>query len=491
MSDAYATLKERRARIYRLEHVQAIATWDRMTNMPPGGAKARAAAQGELAALIQSMAADPSLDALVADAERESLDGDDALNLELLARERLLAQAVSEALLRKRSDAVAAATEAWAAARAANDWPRFAEALAPLLDCVREQAARIGDALGVSPYDALLDQYDRGLRHARVTALFDEITTWLPGTVERVMARRSDEPLVGPVGPFAVDCQRQACAAMMERLGFDFATGRLDASLHPFTGGVPEDVRITTRYSEDDCLGGLLATMHETGHARYQAGLPRGWAGQPLGEACSASMHEAQALSFERQIVPTAGFVRELSTVLSDAHGAQPAFAPENLRRLITRVRPGPIRVEADEVTYPAHVIARVEIEAALIRGEIDVDDIPAWWDERMARLLGLDTRGDFARGPLQDIHWSQGMFGYFPAYLLGALIAAQLASSFARDRTGDAGEEDLDGFPDWLASRIWSEGARHTTEALVRHVTGEPLGTDAFRAHIERRYLS
>lgn len=487
-TDAYAELKERRARIHRLEHVQSIATWDRMTNMPRGGAGARAAAQGELAALVRSIATDPSLDALIADAEGTTLAPDDVLNLALMRRERVFAQAVPEVLLKRKAEAVGTASAAWAAARKANDWPLFAIALASLLNCVREEAARIGHALGLSPYDALLDRYDRGLRHEYVATLFGDIASWLPDAIGKAMASQADIATIAPVGPFPAERQRQLCVTVMERLGFDFDGGRLDTSLHPFTGGVPEDVRLTTRLREDDCLSGLLGIVHETGHGCYQAGLPRPWLGQPIGEPCSASMHEAQALSFERQIAPTTGFVAILSELLSDAFGAQDAFAPDNLRRLMTRVRPGPIRVDADEVTYPAHIIARVEIEAALIGGSIEVADIPAWWDERMQRLLGIDTRGKFTNGPLQDMHWSQGMFGYFPAYLLGATIAAQLADAFRRER--DIETDTLDGYPEWLATHIWPEGSRFTTEDLVGRATGRPLGTEAFRAHIQRRYL-
>ncbi len=491
---AYAALKAYRTRIHNLEHLQAIASWDRLTHMPAGGAPARAAAQGELAALLQRMQADPEVGELLVQAGHEALGPNDATNLALMRRERVIAQALPEQLVQRRAECVRAASQAWQAARSSNDWGLFAAALAPLLDCVQEQAARIGDGLGISPYDALLDGYDRGLRADRVTALFSGVATWLPGIIAASIECQTQSDVLTPVGPFDPARQRDVGIAVMTLLGFDFSAGRLDVSAHPFTGGVPEDVRLTTRYREDDCLSALLGIIHETGHGRYQSGLPRAWLGQPLGEPCSAAMHEAQALAFERQLAPTPAFAARLSPLLTDAFGAQPAFAPDNLLRLMTRVRPGPIRVEADELTYPAHVILRVEIEAALIDGTIAVDDVPAWWDERMARLLGIDTRGDFTRGPLQDIHWSQGMFGYFPAYLFGAMIAAQLVERFRQDVPdfgGDAARTDFAQFGDWLEAQVWSRGAALTTDALVEAVTGRPLSDDALRAHFERRYLS
>jgi carboxypeptidase Taq len=489
---AYSALTAHRRRIYNLEHLQAIASWDRLTNMPSGAAPARAMAQGELAALLQVMGSDPTLGALLDAAKGELLDPEATANLDLMRHERARTMAVPEALARQRVQAAGASMAAWEAAKAANSWAPFADALEPLVAVVRETARRIGDALAISPYDALLDGFDRGLRTQRVKALFGEVQSWLPDMIASATARprsHSPTPLQGPFDP---DVQRSLCAEVMAQLGFDFSGGRLDTSVHPFTGGTPEDVRLTTRYRVDEVLPALTGVIHETGHGRYQAGLPRAWLGQLLGEACSASMHEAQALAFERQMAPTRGFIAKLSPLMAKAFGPQDGFSPDNLRGLLTRVAPGAIRVEADELTYPAHVMLRVDIEMALIEGEIGVRDVPDLWDEKMSRLLGLNTRGDVVRGPLQDVHWAQGMFGYFPSYLLGAMIAAQLVEAYRQgcgDDDLDLEAEDLGGLPDWLAAEVWSRGASLTTEALVQTVTGAPLGAAALKAHLARRY--
>lgn len=490
---AYDALAARHTRWHRLEHLQSLATWDRMTSMPAKGAPARAAAQAELAATLHGEQNDASIDGLLQRAAGEPLEGDQRLNLQRMQRQRLLATALPAELVARRHQLIGEAMPAWAAARAGNDWRAFERVLAPLVALVREEATCLARVLGVTRYDALLEQHEPGMRQARMAQLFDEVAAWLPGLLARALDRQRDHTVIDPVGPFPLVAQRALCERVMQLLGFDFDAGRLDTSAHPFTGGVPEDVRLTTKFADTGFLPALLATMHETGHARYQQNLPREWLGQPLAGPHSAALHEGQALSFERQLAPLPAFCATLAPLLREAFGAQPAFDPQNLQRLLIRVRPGRIRIEADELTYPAHVMLRVEIEAALVSGEIDVADVPAWWDERMRRLLGIDTRGDFARGPLQDAHWAQGLFGYFPAYLLGAMVAAQCFEALRQD-TPDLDERvsagDVGCVGEWLGQQVWRQGARHDLDAAMQVATGRPLGTAALQRHLARRYL-
>jgi carboxypeptidase Taq len=280
----------------------------------------------------------------------------------------------------------------------------------------------------------------------------------------------------------------------MRLLGFDFEAGRLDVSTHPFCGGVPEDVRMTTRYRDDEFLGSLMGTIHETGHGRYEQNLPRDWLGQPLANARSMALHESQSLSFEMQLGSHPGFVKHLAPLVAGAFGAQPAFEPANLHRLVTRVKPGLIRVDADEVTYPAHVILRYEIERPLIEGEIEPEDVPALWDQKMMELLGQDTRGNFKDGPLQDVHWPEALFGYFPCYSLGAMYAAQWFAAMRRaapdlDARIEAGEVGV--VFDWLRENIWQQASRWSTDELAVRASGEALNPAHFKAHLESRYLA
>jgi carboxypeptidase Taq len=279
----------------------------------------------------------------------------------------------------------------------------------------------------------------------------------------------------------------------MKLLGFDFEGGRLDVSVHPFCGGVPEDVRITTRYSEDDFARSLMAVIHETGHARYEQGLPRETLGQPVGRARSAGIHESQSLAFEMQVARHPAFLRRIGPLIREHLGDQPALSDDNLIRRYRSVMPGLIRVEADELCYPAHIILRFEIERALVDGEIEPEDIPALWDGKMRDYLGLDTRGNFRDGCMQDVHWAEGLMGYFPSYTLGAMCAAQYFAAMRRatpDLDERIGAGDLRPVIDWLRANIWQQGSRHETDELLQRATGEALNPAHFRAHLEARYL-
>jgi carboxypeptidase Taq len=235
-----------------------------------------------------------------------------------------------------------------------------------------------------------------------------------------------------------------------------------------------------------------MGTIHETGHARFEQNLPRAWLGQPIGVARSYGIHESQSLSFEMQLARSRSFVGLLSPLLAAHFGTQPAFEAENLYRLLTRVEPGLIRVNADEVTYPAHVILRYEIERPLVEGAIEIEDIPAMWDERMQALLGLDTRGNYRDGCMQDVHWSEGAFGYFPSYTLGAMYAAQWFAALRRalpDLDARIAAADFSPVFEWLATNIWSQASRWETPELTRRASGEALDPAHFRAHLESRY--
>jgi carboxypeptidase Taq len=332
---------------------------------------------------------------------------------------------------------------------------------------------------------------------AKVDRIFGDVRQWLPELILQVRDKQQAEhaarPLIEPVGPFALDAQRRLCDQVMRVLGFDFAAGRLDVSTHPFCGGVPEDVRMTTRFREDDFLGSLMGTVHETGHGRYEQNLPRELLGQPVAEARSMALHESQSLSFEMQLGSHPGFVAQLAPLVTAAFGPQPAFEPHNLQRLMTRVKRGLIRVDADEVTYPAHIILRYEIERPLIEGEIEPEDVPALWDAKMQELLGLDTRGNYKDGPLQDVHWPEALFGYFPCYSLGAMYAAQWFGAMRRampdlDAQIQAGQ--LAPLFGWLQQHIWSQGSLWTTDELAVRASGERLNPAHLKAHLQARYL-
>ncbi|WP_429098735.1 hypothetical protein [Aeromonas veronii] len=253
------------------------------------------------------------------------------------------------------------------------------------------------------------------------------------------------------------------------------------------------DVRITTRYNEQEFVSSLMGIVHETGHARYEQGLPRHLLGQPVAEARSMAIHESQSLFCEMQLGHHPAFLALLAPRIRHHFGEQAAFAPDNLAKLYSRVEPGFIRVDADEVTYPAHVILRYELERDLVEGKIEVADIPELWDAKMQQWLGLSTKGNYRNGCMQDIHWTDGSFGYFPSYTLGAMYAAQLRFALEKE-LGSMGEVIAAGrLPEifgWLGRNIWSQGSLHSTDELVRRATGEALNPHWLRQHLEQRYL-
>jgi len=490
---AYAELHQRHQRLHHLAHLKSIAEWDQSANMPAKGNEARSLAVAEMGGLLHQLATEPALKGLLDAAEQEPLDADQRANLREMRRVWRASNALPQALVEAKSLAASRCEHAWRGQRQANDWAAYLPNLREVIKLAREEASFLADSSGLSRYDALMDQYEPGMRSAEVDRVFGDLRSWLPGLIQSVRAKQAGEKVLEPVGSFPKAAQRALGLEAMRLMGFDFEAGRLDESAHPFCGGVPEDVRMTTRYREDNFLPSLMGTIHETGHGRYEQNRPREWLGQPLSEARSMGLHESQSLSFEMQLGSHPAFAKLLSPLLNQYFGAQPAFEAGNLHGLLTRVSPGLIRVDADEVTYPAHIILRYEIERALIEGQIECEDIPALWDAKMMELLGLDTRGNFKDGCMQDVHWGAGLVGYFPCYTLGAMYAAQWFAAMRRampDLDAQIGAGNLAPVFDWLKQNIWLQGSRYETPELVRLASGESLNPAHFKAHLQSRYL-
>lgn len=494
MTAAYQELSRTFQRLARFGHLGAIAGVDMQTTMPPGGSQARGEAMAELSVFMHELLTDKRLGGLFDAAGQESLNDVEQANLGEMQRAWRQATLLPASLVEAKSLAGSRCEHAWRSQRPANDWQGFSANLKEVVKLSREEAQLRADALGVSRYDALLDVFEPGMTSAQLDSTFGDLKSWLPDLLQKAVARQQATPIAQPVGPFAIESQKQLGLSVMATLGFDFNHGRLDVSAHPFCGGVPEDVRITTRYNENDFLSALMGVIHETGHARYEQNLPQQWRGQPVALARSTAMHESQSLFMEMQLGRSHAFLQHIHPQVVALMGDQPALERNNFIRLTQRVKPGFIRVDADELSYPAHVILRYEIERALIEGEIEVEDIPALWDEKMQQSLGIDTRGNYRDGCMQDIHWTDGAFGYFPTYTLGAMYAAQLFQAVKRaipqvDELIQQGE--LQPVFDWLQQNIWQHGSRFPTQQLLVNATGEALNPHYFRQHLEQRYLS
>ncbi len=428
----YAALEDRFRRIGDVEGALSILGWDTAVVMPKGATATRGNQTATLRRLAHDMLTGDETGDLVAGAAEESdLDEWQAANLREMQRRYRMARALDPLLVEAMARATTSCEMVWREARAKADFGMLRGELEEVVRLVRESAAMTGAALGLEAYDALLEAHQPDLRDAVVEPVFAALGEALPPIVDAALAR-SDGAL-RPAGPFALERQQALARKLMMRLGFDFDSGRLDESAHPFCGGVPTDVRITTRYREDEVASALMGVLHETGHALYEAGLPRRWLGQPVGEARGMAVHESQSLLIEMQACRSPAFIAYLGGELAQTYGADPAFAPANLVRLYHRVERGLIRVDADEATYPLHVVLRHRLERAIVRGDLEVGDLPGAWHDGMKELLGIMPPDD-RQGCLQDIHWPVGAFGYFPCYTLGALLAAQLFRAARND---------------------------------------------------------
>jgi len=491
----YRALESRFRRLGLLQEASGFLSWDTDTMMPEGGAASRAEQQAALDVVCHELLTGPELpDLFAAAADETGLDPWQSANLREMRREWLHATSVPADLVEASSRACSACEMAWRKARPANDYA----SVRPLLQTVLDLTRRIGQAkaakLGVSPYEALLDQFEPGGRVTDIDPLFARLSEILPGLIEDALAAQAKRPAPQrPSGPFPVEAQRRAGHALMAKLGFDFAHGRLDVSQHPFSGGTPDDVRITTRYDEDHFGRALMAVLHETGHALYTGGLPAAWRFQPVGAARGMSLHESQSLLMEMQLCRSREFLAVAAPVLRRCfNGSGPEWEAENLYRLGTRVERSLIRVDADEVTYPAHVILRYRLERAMIAGDLGLKDLPEAWNEGMKKLLGV-TPPDDRRGCLQDIHWYDGGFGYFPTYTLGALTAAQLFDAAKRSSavTQGIGRGDFAPLLAWLRAHVHGLGSSLSTAEIITRATGKKLDTAMFERHLRTRYLA
>lgn len=493
MSKAYDTLVASFTKLYRYQHLASIVAWDQAAMMPSKGNEARSAAMAELAVLLHETLTAPHLAPALEAAATESTDATQAASVREMRRQWRAANVVPASLVEAKSLAGTRCEHAWRTQRRANDWAGFLANWKPLVDCVRQEATLLAEATGLSRYDALVDRFEPGMTTAIIEPMFADLKRWLPPLIQEVVAKQRTEHVIEATGPFPISAQRALGLEIMRILGFDFDAGRLDVSTHPFCGGVAEDVRITTRYREDDFVQALMGIVHETGHARYEQRLPREWVHLPLGVARSMGIHESQSLSFEMQLGRSRPFLELIAPLVRKHLGDQPAFAVDNLARIYTRVKPGLIRTESDELTYPMHIILRFEIERALVESEIQPEDVPALWAEKMQSYLGQDTRDDYANGCLQDIHWTDGAFGYFPSYTLGAMYAAQYFATIRTqvpDLDARIAAGDLAPIFTWLEANIWSQASRWETPELIERATGAPLSASHFERHLRARYL-
>jgi len=494
VASRYAQLEEKFRQIAQLDHAVTFLQWDQLVMMPPQGNDSRARAIAELASMRHELLTCDEMGELLQTAGEEITDPAQQRSLMEMEREWRQAACLPTRLVKAQSLAGSTCEHGWRNQRKDNDWPGFLKNFQEVVHLSREEAQlrqEVRPETFVTPYDALLDLYCTGDSSAFIRGIFDTLKDELPQLLGEVLERQQAAPEL--TGSYPIEAQKTLNEQLMTCLGFDFSAGRLDVSMHPFSTGDRGDQRITTRFRETDFADGLLGTAHETGHASYEAGLPLEWDDLPVGQARNMCIHESQSLLFEKQLFLSRPFLRFFTPIVHDLLPEARQFNGDQIWQASIRVQPSFIRVEADEVTYPLHVILRFEIESMLIDGKVEPEDIPELWDTKMQQYLGLSTAGNYRDGCLQDIHWTDGSFGYFPSYTLGALNAAQLFAAIKRAHpqwddllvNGEVGY-----IREWLRKNIWSRGSTMESQDIMQAATGEGTSPQYFLAHLRARYL-
>ncbi len=489
---AYAQLEAQFAEMNRIDGIAAILHWDAAVSLPEHSVELRSDQLAWLAGQSHAIITSTKLGDLLAQAQAETSNLDDWQRANLhemhhrYTHENCLDAALVEAVAKTASES----ERIWRSARKNNDFNSFAPTLEKMIGLTKQVAAAKADALGLSPYDALLDSYDPTTRSADIDILFANLEAFLPNFIHQVIETQAANPHAAPHVSAAQSKQKKLAHRIMKDLGFPFDSGRLDTSTHPFCGGVPDDIRITTRYNPHDVTESLYGVLHETGHALYEAGLPHTWRKQPVGQARGMSMHESQSLFIEMQLAQSPAFCAYLAPLMHTILGLD--ITPDALYHNITHVKRSLIRVSADEVTYPTHIILRYRLEKALLSGDLQVKDLPAAWADMQEHLLGIHPDSD-ANGCLQDIHWPEGAIGYFPTYTLGAMIAAQLMNTLRSENKELDAQLTTGNFTptrNWLNQNIHAKASSQSMQETLIQATGKPLDSADYIAHLKTRYL-
>ena len=487
----YSTYKTKMQKIADVKYASAVLQWDQETYLPPKGNDFRGQQIATLSEIAHQLFTDKTMGELLEELSLcEDLTSSEKRNIVLSKEDYERNIKLSAAFVRQLSETVNQSYHAWAKARKENSFVLFEQPLHELIQLKKQEA----DMLGYEqhPYNALMNDYDKGQTVSKVDSLFVELKTPLLNLLDSLKNKRSiDNSFL--FQEFKKDNQWEFGLEILKRIGFDFEAGRQDISLHPFTTNFSsKDVRVTTRIDEHDFSNMTWSCLHEGGHALYEQGLPADQYGLPLGEYCSLSIHESQSRLWENCIGRGLPFWQHNFKLLTNSFPKQlKDINIEKFYKGINSVSPSLIRTEADELTYHFHVMIRYEIEKMLIEGSLPTKDIPACWNEMYQKYLGIKVPDD-NRGCLQDIHWSHGSFGYFATYSLGSLYAAQLYSTI--EKKYPAVSEDLtngkiNSIQDWLKKEIYCNGRYYSSEELCKKATGETLQSSYFIEYATKKF--
>ncbi len=492
----YQQLEQEFRRLHAFRGVLALLRWDAAVTMPRGSADVRGDQLAALQIECHTLLVSPRISRLLdrADANARALADWQSANLREMRRLQDHAIATPPSLVARIAKAVARAEVRWREAREQNDFGVLAPQLEEVVKLARSKAELLAQRFGLDPWDALADEFTPGLLSRDIDAIFGQLSQRLPELVTEAIELQAHKPAATIDGRFSASRQRGLCLDVMKALGFPFDRGRFDESDHPFTEGVPGDIRVTAKFRLKEPLQGLLGALHETGQALYDLGLPAEWVDQPVGQDRGMALEESQSLLLEMIVGRSRAFVTWLRPLLETHYGAAGAeWSDENLYRHLNRVARGPNRMDADELTYQTHIGLRYELERRMFSGDLAVRDLRAAWNDLSADRLGLVPVSD-VEGCLQDIHWALGSFGHFPSYGVGAVIAGQLWEAIREDHPGVEAEiaaGQFSGLLAWLRERVHSMGAKLGVPQLVQHATDRPLSAAPFLRYLERKYIT
>ena len=485
-------LRRRLGEIADLHAAEHVLQWDQEVNMPPKGAEARGQQLATVSSLAHRLFTAPEIgDLLNTLRDAGDLSDDDRLLVEETLYDYNRAIRLPESFVHRFAGATSAAYEAWTRARKESRFAAFLPHLETLVQLLREKAELLGHE--GSPYNALLEDYERGMTAEQLRPLFAELAAAQSALVARIMDSPRQPDVSWLHQNWFKKPQWELCLRVAADLGYDLEAGRQDESAHPFTTTFDlRDVRITTRIDRNDLFSALMSSIHECGHALYEQGFQEKDRRTPLADAPSLGMHESQSRMWENIIGRSRPFWEHYTPVLRKYFPGQlDRQTPEDLYRAVNHVSPSLIRVEADECTYNLHVILRFELEVDMIEGRLAPADLPEAWNAKMKRYLGVDVPDD-ARGCLQDIHWSHGAMGYFPTYTLGNLYAAQLFDKIIEELSGlwdDVERGRFGTLLDWLRENIHAHGRRKHAAALVADVTGREPEAGPYLRYLTAKY--
>ena len=490
----YSLLEKHISKINKISTAGASLHWDLTQNTPDGAKENLSEDIGNLSSIAHEMFISKQTEDLIQASESEKLDDWQIANLKLIKKDYLSATALSAEFVEKFSILTSKSQSVWQKAKISSDWDAFAPYLKKIVESVKEMATIKSEKLGVKPYEALLNEYDPERKLEEFESVFTALRKDLPPLIGQIIEKQKSEDALPIKNPITSALQKEISIKIMKHMKFDFSNGRIDEYEHPYCITTSGGTRILSKFIPDNFLQGIMATIHETGHALYEQNLPKAYKNQPIGKGCGMSVHESQSLFMELQVARSKGFSEYLSKLFSDDFGFKgPEFSSSNLYKLLNRTKRSLIRVEADEATYPLHVILRFELEKALLDGSISVDELPKIWSEKMKGYLDIVPE-NHRTGVMQDVHWSSGGFGYFPCYVGGSINASMLAKTarekgFFKDE--DLVKGDLSKVAGFLKENIWHNGSRFSPSKLIENATGMScLSPEVFVGYLKGKFL-